>query len=300
MSVGFHQSHHKHRLSDYVIGMLEIAIKEKVVLEYHTVADTIRKTRITKSAVDIFETAFVMGAKPRIYRDHDGHAFLAPDGTAITMFGIVYGGRDNIAAGEWTLDNIVTHPNYTTWLKELLYAHEEADPNEDDDAAVEYPVTGSGDDGFDSETTGSADEDESEGATDQEVEREGHDSDDQCEEVDDEVDDERGEQRVGSNGPGELERNFNETSSSHTQLLLRLFRAMSSSINSIFTGVNAFLWNESARIANFTVTDSSSVLVPLHHHQTNGDIPDFPSTFGAIRQLGGKSYLLPRDYLGSA
>ncbi|RFU29928.1 hypothetical protein B7463_g6403, partial [Scytalidium lignicola] len=127
MSATFTQTHYQHRLSDHVMGMLQMAIKTG---------------KITKTKADVFETVFIRGAKPRKHRTHEGHAFLAPDGTAMVMFGVRYGGGENIAAGAWDLDNVGSHSNYHNWLNDLLYGSrggrnvavkEEVEEDEDED-----------------------------------------------------------------------------------------------------------------------------------------------------------------------
>jgi len=139
----FVQSHFQHRLSDHVMGVIQVGIRLGLV---------------TKAKADVYETAFIRGAKPRKHRTHEGRAFLAPDGTAMSMFGVAYSGASSIAAGTWNLDNVSTHPTYATWLRNVVHL---SSSNSSDSSAT----TGSSDDddNKDEEDDGSDDGNNNEG-----------------------------------------------------------------------------------------------------------------------------------------
>lgn len=142
----FVQGHFQHRLSDHVIGVIQVSIRLGLV---------------TKAKADVYETAFVRGAKPRKHRSHEGCAFLAPDGTAMTMFGVAYGGASGIPAGAWNLDNISTHPTYATWLRNVVHL---SSSNSSDSSAT--TVSSDGDNDEDEGDDSSSDEDDEDGGSD--------------------------------------------------------------------------------------------------------------------------------------
>ncbi|KAH8816096.1 hypothetical protein F5884DRAFT_208324 [Xylogone sp. PMI_703] len=134
LSPRFVLNHFRYRLSDHVVGMLQLAIVTE---------------EITKREADMFVGVFRRGARIRKSRVHEGHAFLAPDGTAMTMFGECYGGSDHVAAGPWNLDNVSEHPGYEAWFQYMLGGdvEEEEDDNdseEDTDEDMDIDMDGNG------------------------------------------------------------------------------------------------------------------------------------------------------------
>ena len=98
------------RVSDFVVVALQIHIDNNI---------------ITKAAVDIFETVYVRGAKPRLTRVHEGEPALAPDGTVLSMNNVPYPGSSGLAAGPWTTANVKDCDGYDAWLKRILQTEEQ-------------------------------------------------------------------------------------------------------------------------------------------------------------------------------
>lgn len=92
---------------------------------------------------------------------------------------------------------------------------------------------------------------------------------------------------------------FDQNDTRHTQLLQHI-TAMNSNIETISTRLDATQWNTNARFANFTANDPNSLLVPLHHHQTNEEIPHFPGTLGDIQQLNHQKVNVIIQALGAS
>lgn len=97
----------------------------------------------------------------------------------------------------------------------------------------------------------------------------------------------------------QIEARFNQNEAvneaRHTQLLQSIV-AINSNIEMISTRLDATQWNTNARFANFTANDLNSPLFPLHHYQTNEEIPNFPAILGDIQQLNSKSYPIPNRH----
>lgn len=93
------------RLSDFAVITLQL---------------NIQNGHLSKAAVDIFETVYVQGAKPRSARVHEGRPALAPDGSIMSMNGIGYPGGSGLPAGKWTTENVKDCPGYEEWLAQLV------------------------------------------------------------------------------------------------------------------------------------------------------------------------------------
>lgn len=52
---------------------------------------------------------------------HHGQPFKGPDGGALTIDGIVFGGSQKLPAGQYTLDTVHKDPGYEKWLVQMLY-----------------------------------------------------------------------------------------------------------------------------------------------------------------------------------
>ena len=95
------------RTSDLVTGMLYLGSK----------LNAIQKTQAC-----YFKITFLPHLKLRtsVYK-HEGRAFTGPDGLAMIIDGVVFGGFENLQAGAYTLDNVHEAPNYLKWIVEILY-----------------------------------------------------------------------------------------------------------------------------------------------------------------------------------
>jgi hypothetical protein len=100
-------ANHQDRTSDLVTGTLLLAVQENL---------------ITKVEASWFAVPFVLGAKLRksTYR-HEGNAFLGPDGLAIMIAGDAFGGAAKTPGGAYTLDNLITAPNYDAWFNTVMF-----------------------------------------------------------------------------------------------------------------------------------------------------------------------------------
>ena len=67
------------RLSDHMIGAVKMAVAIG---------------EIRKKDADVFETCFVRGVKIRKTREHEGLAFLDPDGNVMSIDGVTYSGSE--------------------------------------------------------------------------------------------------------------------------------------------------------------------------------------------------------------
>ena len=108
MSSKFTKDHRQHRISDYIVGMLHLAILIG---------------KITKTMADVFETPFKRGAEPRVARAHEGHPFKAPDGTWIKIKNDYYKGSeddDKEKEGKWTIDNISQMDGFEAWVNKVM------------------------------------------------------------------------------------------------------------------------------------------------------------------------------------
>jgi hypothetical protein len=112
------------RLSDYVVVVLAIAIKEKV---------------LKRSDVQIFETVYADGAKLRGFRTHDGLPGLAPDNTPLgikdeegnivashgCLLQFLLGSPNRSTEAEWNIDDIHHFEDYSEWRDILLVTEKE-------------------------------------------------------------------------------------------------------------------------------------------------------------------------------
>ena len=104
-----HRDHslHYHRLSDHAVGMLWYGLIESA---------------ITQTDVCDFRMSFENNLKFREPRDHDGRPFLGPDGLTITLRNEpMNGGDDSLQTSALSGAEILNHPNYKTWVSNLLY-----------------------------------------------------------------------------------------------------------------------------------------------------------------------------------
>jgi hypothetical protein len=61
-----------------------------------------------------------MQLRTTVYQHH-GQPFRGPDGGALTIDGIVFGGSENLPAGKYTLDTVHQDSGYEKWLVQMLY-----------------------------------------------------------------------------------------------------------------------------------------------------------------------------------
>jgi hypothetical protein len=96
-----------HRTSDLVTGMLLLGANVGA---------------ITKTQACYFKVTFLPHLRLRtsVYQHH-GEAFIGPDGGAVTIDDVVFGGGEQLAAGKYTLDTVHQDPDYDEWLSCILY-----------------------------------------------------------------------------------------------------------------------------------------------------------------------------------
>ncbi len=92
-----------------------------------------------------------------------------------------------------------------------------------------------------------------------------------------------------------MDSQFTQLMANWAQILQQL-TAINSELEMNWTRLEITRWNTSARNINYLVPDNNSPLVPLHHYQTNEEIPNFPDTPGSIQHLNSNSYPLPIHY----
>ena len=95
-----------HRTSDLVTGCLMLGAKIGA---------------ITKTQACYFRLTFLPHLKLRSLYLHQGEPFIGPDGLAVTIDGVVFGGEEQMQAGRYTLDTVDQDGEYVEWLETLLY-----------------------------------------------------------------------------------------------------------------------------------------------------------------------------------
>ena len=102
------ESLYSRRLSDHAFGMLW----------YGNIDSAITQTDVCE-----FRATFKPHLVIRAGRTHDGRPLLGPDGLVVVIRGEAYNGGDaTLPVSPLTGAQIISHPAYSTWLTNLLYA----------------------------------------------------------------------------------------------------------------------------------------------------------------------------------